>query len=106
MSKTSTHELFHAGESFFDLGLELFWVGALVLVEESTDFGGECEPRRDWESQLGHAVKVSALSSEKIFLFFIAFRFASSEGVDELLASGKSGREAKLRLDSSSRIFR
>ena len=78
------HHRLQPVEVLGDLFPEPGGVVALVLVERGAHLGGDGEPGRHRDSQVGHLGQVGALAAEQLLHLCLAFGAAAAEEVDVL----------------------
>jgi len=75
-------QLADMGERRRHLRRQVVRIAVLVIVVVGADFGGDREPRRHRQPQVGHFREVGALAAEQVLHAALAFGFAVAEGVD------------------------
>ena len=83
------HDPLHVADPRFDLGLELFRIRALVVVEIRAHFRCDREPRRHREADAGHLREVGPLAPEQRLHLAVSVGFAVSPRVNIFALAGR-----------------
>jgi hypothetical protein len=76
--------LFEEGEMLLHLPLQAFRIGTIVVLEVSTDLGGDREPWRDGDPEPAHLGQPRSLAPQQTLLGTVPFRSPCSKRVDIL----------------------